>query len=100
MISYKRSSGQLVASALIVSGPCYYYGFVCVTGGANRAIVLYDAVGIGGLAVETYTADGNKVTDGHSHSLPVACLNGLYLNTPGGGEIVTVFYSQIGSNIG
>jgi hypothetical protein len=90
----KKSSGEKVASGLIYEGPCYYYGFVCVTGGSNRTVKLYDnESAAAGTVIESFTADGNKPTDGHSHANPVHCENGIYLEMSGG--TVVVFYSDI-----
>lgn len=87
----KQSSGEKIASGIIYSGQCLYYGFVCVTGGSNRTVGIYDNVEASGKLVEKFTADANKPTDGHSHANPVECNNGLYLDMSGGNIIV--FYA-------
>jgi hypothetical protein len=70
-----------------------YYGFVAVPGGSDRTITLYDhASAASGLEVEDFVADGTKKSDGHSHTKPVLCLNGLYLSMSGG--TVVVYYSN------
>ena len=84
----KRSSGALTGNTLIYTGPCWYYGFVCVTGGSNRTVVLYDEVSATGTAVENFACDANKTTDGHSHAIPVYCTTGLYLALSGGTAVV------------
>ena len=87
-IPYKRSSGLITAAALVWSGPCYYFGFVCEPGGDDQTIDIYDSNGATGLQVENFTADGDKTTDGHSHSMPVFCATGLYINPSGGTTVV------------
>jgi hypothetical protein len=88
----KKSSGEKTSSGIIVSGPCLYYGFVCLPGGSNRTVKLYDNTAASGTEVESFVADANKPTDGHSHSNPVFCNNGLYLSMTGG--TVVVFYTE------
>ena len=84
----KWSSGEYSSSGIIHNGQCLYYGFVCVTGGSDRTVKLYDSIDDSGNVVESFVADGNKPTDGHSHSNPVDCANGLYLSISGGSVVV------------
>lgn len=86
----KTSSGALTADSLIYDGPCLYFGFVMVPAGADRTVYIYDNITATGTKVENFTADGQKKTDGHSHSVPVICDNGLYLDISGG--TIVVYY--------
>jgi len=95
----KQSSGEKTSSAIIYSGQCLYYGFVCVTGGVNRTISIYNNTANSGTKVETFTADANKPTDGHSHANPVECNNGLYLEMSGGTVIVFYCPSKFNSDL-
>ena len=93
----KKSSSEVTSSSVIYASPCLYYGFVCVTGGTARTIKLYDnATTTSGTIVESFVAAADKPTDGHSHSNPVECSNGLYLSMSGG--TVVVFYAPIPNN--
>ena len=91
----KESSGRISASAIVWRGACYYYGFTCIPGGADRTIVLYDALSATGKRVDDFIADGAKKTDGHSHAIPVKCTTGLYVSMTGGN--VVVFFQPIGT---
>ncbi len=86
----KISSGNKTENSLIYTGYCYYFGFVCVTGGVQRNITIYDYLSAAGIEVENFVCDANKPTDGHSHSIPVMCGTGLYLGLSGG--TVVVYY--------
>jgi hypothetical protein len=86
----KRSTGRVSASGLIFRGPCWYYGFTGLPGGANRTTIIYDNTAASGTQVEDFVMDGNKPTDGHSHAIPCKCQNGLYLSLAGGS--VNIFY--------
>ena len=88
MIDKKLSSGKKTDNALIYTGPCYYYGFVCASGKAKLTITIYDGVAAAGTVVEYYITDANKEMDGHEHANPVVCSDGLYLALGGGTAIV------------
>lgn len=89
----KKSSGEKADSAVIYAGECIYYGFVCVTDGSARTIKLYDnASAASGTVIENFVAAADKPTDGHSHSNPVHCINGIYLSMSGG--TVIVYYTD------
>ena len=92
LVWQKLSSGKKTASALIYSGVCFYFGFVCVTGAANRIITIYDGISAAGTEIEYFVADANKPTDGHSHADPIICQKGIYAAIPGGGETVVIYY--------
>lgn len=94
MIEKKLSSGKKVASVLIYTGSCYYYGFTCVTGKAKFQVTIYDALSATGTEVEDYSTDAAKEMDGHSHAIPVVCRNGLYLSLGGGSAVV--YYVPMG----
>ena len=79
----KRATGRLAANTLIYSGECWYYGFTCLPGGADRTIVIYNATSATGTRVEDAIADGTKTFDGHSHAIPVHCATGLYITLAG-----------------
>ena len=88
MIDKKLSSGIKALSALIFTGPCYYYGFTAVTGKTKFQVTIYDSLTAAGTEVEDYSTDANKEMDGHSHATPVVCSNGLYLALGGGTAVV------------
>jgi hypothetical protein len=89
-IIYKRSTGRMAASALIFTGPCWYYGFTGLPGGANRTVEIYNNTAASGTKVEDFIMDGAKPTDGHSHAIPCYCSNGLYAAFSAGS--INVFY--------
>jgi hypothetical protein len=89
----KVSSSEVSSSAIVYTGHCLYYGFTCVTGGSARTIKLYDALAASGTIVESFVCAADKPTDGHSHSNPVECTNGIYLSMSGG--TVVVFYAPL-----
>lgn len=91
MIGKKLSSGVKTSSSVIYTGPCYYYGFTCRHNKTQFDITLYDNTIAVGNIVEAYRTDSNKVMEGHSHSNPVVCQHGLYLDMSGLGEVV-VYY--------
>ena len=88
----KKSSGEKSSSEIIYTGECLYYGFVCLPGGSDRTIKLYDELSATGTVIESFIADANKPTDGHSHANPVYCSKGIYLSLSGGS--VVVFYTN------
>ena len=88
MIDKKLSSGIQDTDTIIFEGPCYYYGFTAVTGKTKFQVTIYDALSATGTEVEDYSTDAAKEMDGHSHSTPVVCSNGLYLALGGGTAIV------------
>jgi len=92
----KLSSGKKIASGVICDGPCLYFGFVCLPGGVNRTVTLYDELTATGNEVEDFIANANLPSDGHSHSNPVVCSKGLYLAL-GGGSVV-VYYAPYNMN--
>lgn len=94
MIEKKLSSGIKVANGIIYTGPCYYYGFTCVTGKVKFQVTLYDSPDTTGTVVEDYSTDANKEMDGHEHANPVVCRNGLYLALGGGSAVV--YYVPMG----
>lgn len=89
-IIHKLASGELTGNTLVYTGPCFYYGHTCKTGGSNRTITIYDNTSAAGRVIESFTADGNKTMDGHSHAIPVKCLNGIYAAI-GGGTVEVYF---------
>lgn len=92
----KISSGEKVASCIIHVGPCLYYGFTCLPDGSNRTVKMYDnPAAASGTVIESFVADANKPTDGHSHSNPVNCETGIYLSMSGG--TVNVWYLPLPS---
>ncbi len=93
MINKKLSSGKKIASGIIYEGPCYYYGFVAVSGKTKFQVTIYDNTAGSGTEVEDYSTDANKEIDGHSHATPVVCSKGLYL-TSGGGSAIVYFVPQ------
>ena len=82
------SSGKLVAGAIIHTGPCFYFGFICKNEEAAFAITLYDNTSGSGTEVDDYITDANKEMEGHVLNSPVVCSNGLYLALGGGSAIV------------
>jgi len=92
-IIHKRASSRVSASAIIWTGPCWYYGFTCLTGGGDRTIVLYDNTAASGVRVEDFIADGAKKTDGHSHAIPIYCATGIYASLTGGS--INVFFKPV-----
>ncbi len=96
MYNSKKSSGKKTGDSLIASDRCYYYGFTCIPGGIDRVITIYDAVSAVGTEIEDFSVDGTKKTDGHSHSVPIKCENGIYLSISGGSAIV--YYRMLKSD--
>jgi len=88
MIGKTLSSGKKIASGLVYSGPCNYYGFTCRTGKVSFVVTIYDNISEAGTEVEDYKTDANKEMDGHSRAVPVVCSKGLYLSLGGGSAIV------------
>jgi len=89
----KLSSGKEVGSGTIYSGACFYFGFACRTGKASFTVTIYDNTAASGTEVEDYQTDANREMDGHVHSSPVVCRNGLYLSLGAGSAIV--YYSPL-----
>ena len=92
-IIHKRATSTISASQLVWTGPCWYYGFTCKTGGADRTLIIYDNTAASGTRVEDFAVDGSKATDGHSHAIPIYCNIGLYLSITGG--TVNIFYKPV-----
>jgi len=82
------SSGKLVSSQIVYTGPCFYFGFACKNAGAAFNVVIYDNTAASGTEVEDYGTDSNKEMEGHVLNSPVTCSNGLYLSLGGGSAIV------------
>jgi hypothetical protein len=89
----KLSSGKKTSSGLVVSGPCYYFGFTTVTGRIKYQVTIYDSTSESGTIIEDYSTDASKEMDGHSHAHPVVCRNGIYLSLGGGSAVV--YYAPI-----
>jgi hypothetical protein len=88
-MSWKKfSSGKLATSAVVYAGPCFYFGFSCVTGKTSFAITVYDEGSATGTVIDDYKTDAAKEMDCIVHSSPVTCRNGIYLSLGGGSAIV------------
>ena len=93
----KKSSGKLLAGTHIIVGRnCVYFGFTLVTGGSNRIFKAYNSLSAkDGKEIEDMVCDGNKPTDGHSHSNPVECPDGLTVVVPAAATAVVYYYDEI-----
>lgn len=78
---------------LIIRGPCDYYGFTVKTGGGLVTFRAYDSLEASGLLVEDFPCNDQQPTDGHEHSTPVRCKNGLYVQCSADGIVYAL--SQI-----
>jgi hypothetical protein len=87
----KKSSDLINGTVVISKKQTRYFGFVCITGGTNRTILIYDSDGPNGKVVEAFVCDSNKPTDGHSHATPVLCKNGLCVVSP---VPIVVYYND------
>lgn len=89
----KLSSGVKSGSGVVYTGACFYFGFACKSGKSSFTVTIYDNTAASGTAIESYQTDANREMDGHVHSSPVVCRNGLYLSLGGGTAIV--YYSPL-----
>lgn len=87
------SSGKLVSSQIVYTGPCFYFGFTCRNAGASFTVTIYDNISATGTEVEDYQTDTNKEMEGHALNSPITCRNGIYLSLGGGSAIV--YYSPL-----
>ena len=92
----KKSSGKLLTSTLICPRNCRYFGFELITGGADKRFTAYNAnYAQGGKEVEDFLCDGNKPTNGHGHSDPVQCSEGLYVVLAAGATAIVWYNDEI-----
>lgn len=82
------SSGKLEESQIVYTGPCFYFGFSCVTGGESRTITLYDSLAASGTAIEDWVTTGTTEAEGNFYPSPITCSNGIYVAISGGSSIV------------
>ena len=91
----KKSSGIIVGNKIVTQKQCRYFGFTLITGSANKQFTAYDGINNSGTVVENVLCDGNKPTDGHSHSIPVLCNYGLYIEVASGAQALVYYYDEI-----
>lgn len=87
----KVPSLEVSTDAVVHVGKCLYFGFVCAPEGSEQTINIYDSAAVAGASVKvepTWTADSTKKMDGHEHTNPVLCKNGLTIVLSGGKAIV------------
>ena len=75
----KIPSSVITSTAAILTRSGLYFGFTCITGGADVTIRIYDhATAASGTTIEYFIADGAKTTDGHENAVEIPCYNGIY----------------------
>ncbi len=90
-----RSSGQLLASAVVKASAAKFYGVEVVTDGTNTATVtIYDnASAAAGTILSQPIVAGAVRFDKTQEIPPVAASNGLYCNIAGTGAKAIVYFA-------